>query len=369
MAFRNYFKHGVLVFVVAIIAFGLTACNGDSEQTSLDDTKNEKTYTLNLNSVYPPPKYEDSPKSIFIEKFAKLVEERTNGRVKIDVFYSGQLVKPDQALEAVSSGTVDMVASAPYWGEVLPTLDFAFLPFGFLGTEHAYHVLNETEIGKIMEKNLAEYGAKVLMYRPTGIEGIISKEPIEEISDMEGKKIRLGSGIWTDWYRSMGVAPANIAGAEQYQALQRGVIDATMYVFYAVDTYKLHEVAKHITIPGVLDPIYSMNMISMKKWKELPSDIQDTIMEVADEIEKEAFSAMDKMTKRAMDAAKENGVTIHQLTDESYQEFKESAQIVWEEYASINSETKKIVEILKKDQKKYLKAHPNALEWEKKYFQ
>lgn len=267
MAFCNYFKHGVLVFVVAIIAFGLTACNGDSEQASSDDTTNEKSYTLNLNSVYPPPEYEDSPKSIFTKKFAKLIEERTNGRVKVDVFYSGQLVKQDQALEAVASGTVDMVASAPYWGEVLPTLDLAFLPFGFLGTEHAYHVLNETEIGKIMEKNLAEYGAKVLMYRPTGIEGIISKEPIEEISDMEGKKIRLGSGIWTNWYRSMGVAPANIAGAEQYQALQRGIIDATMYVFYAVDTYKLHEVAKHITIPGVLDPIYSMNIISMKKWK------------------------------------------------------------------------------------------------------
>src|SRR5699024_4221588 len=99
-------------------------------------------------------------------------------------------------LDALKSNSIDMAASGSYWAETIPTNDFTFLPFAFYGPDHMMHVLKETEIGEIFERNLEEQGVKVLMYWPSGNEGIMSKDPVEKVSDMEGKTFRLGTGLW-----------------------------------------------------------------------------------------------------------------------------------------------------------------------------
>jgi len=61
--------------------------------------------------------------------------------------------------------------------------------------------------------------------------------------------------IWPSWYKDMGVAPINVAVAEQYEALMRGTLDATIYPIYTIETYKFYEVCKYLTLPGFVDPL------------------------------------------------------------------------------------------------------------------
>ncbi|WP_085993054.1 TRAP transporter substrate-binding protein [Oceanobacillus senegalensis] len=357
-------KGRFLLPIIILSVIVLSACSSSGEQSSgSGGGSGEETYRLTMNVTFPPVTDENEPKYAATEKFAELVNERTDGRVEVDVYFSGQLASADQTLDALKSGTIDMAGAGSYWGETIATNDFPWLPFAFYGPNHMSHVLNETEIGEIYEGNLEEQGVKVLMYWPSGNEGIISKEPVKSIEDMSGKTFRLGSGIWAKWYEEMGAAPANISGGEQYEALMRGTIDGAMYPFYALDTHNLHEVADHITVPGVLDPVLVATYINLDKWNSLPEDIQQTIEEVSKEMEELAFENSVKMDEAALELAQEHGVEIHQLTREEFQKFIDSSQVVWDEFAARNEDTKRIVELLKEDQKEYLENNPDAQEW------
>jgi TRAP-type C4-dicarboxylate transport system substrate-binding protein len=382
---KRTLKHGVLV-VMMMLVLATVACgggsnatsnssgsdqaatsNGDNKDTGGEKEDSGKTYTLTLNTTWPPPKYDDEPKAFGVNKFAQLIEEKTNGRVKMKIYWSNQLVPQDQALDALASGTIDMEDAGPYWSDKVPTQDFLWLPNAFYGPDYVLHLLHDTEIGQIFERNLENYGVKVVGYWPSGVEGIISKDPVTTIEDMKGKKFRMGSGSWKSWYESMGTAPVNVAAAEQYEALLRGTMDGTIYPLYTLDTYKFHEVAKHITVPGFVDPIMIMNYMSLKTWNKLPEDIQQAILEAGKEVEKEAVAAEIKLDDNTLKLAEQNGVTIHRLTREEFDRFTQSAQIVWDEFAAKNADTKRMVEVLKQDQKEYLEKNPEAKEWEKRW--
>jgi len=355
---RMMFGFGILILLVMVLA----GCSVE-QSSQVEGSNQEETYRLTMNVSYPPVTQETEPKHAATEKFAELVKERTDGRVEVDVFFSNQLIDTDQTLEALKSGAIDMAGAGSYWGETVATNDFPWLPFAFYGPDHMLHVLRDTEIGEIFESNLEEQGVKVLMYWPSGNEGILSSEPITSVEDMNGKTFRLGSGLWTDWYEEMGASPANISGGEQYEAMMRGTVDGTMYPFYALDTHNLHEVTDYITVPGILDPVLVATYINIDKWESLPEDLQQTIEEVAMEMEELAFENSKIMDEKSLEIAQENGVEIIRLTREEYQEFVDSSQVVWDEFASRNEDTKRIVELLREDQKEYLENNPDAQEY------
>lgn len=360
-----------LIGILALVAFFATACGqqktaapkGEQAATS----GQEKTYTLNLNCTYPPPKYEWESKYIANDKFAKRVEEATNGRVKVKVFYNNQLAPQAQGLEAVKNAVVDIESCASYWGGVIPESDFLWLPFWSKGEEHAIHAVRETEIGKILDEAYRKQGAHILFYWPVSIEGIISKKPVKSYADIKGMRMRMGSSIWPSWYQKMGVAPINVAAAEQYEALMRGTMDGTIYPIYTIDTYKFHEVCKNLTLPGFVDPMLCYSLVSLKTWDALPADLKQIIEKVALEIEKESIAGSQKLTNSVLDLCAQHKVAVHKLTKAEFEKFKESAMPLWEEFAAKNPQCAKMVQIIKEDLKKWEATNPESKEWEERW--
>ncbi|OUM86833.1 MAG: hypothetical protein BAA01_15495 [Bacillus thermozeamaize] len=370
-------KIGLLLCLLSLL--WVSACGGGGEPASSQDNsgKDDKnsngqdgnTYRLTYNLTFPPAANDWEPKYWAAEEYARLVKERTNGRVQIDVFYSNQLVPQNELLDALASGTVDMGGASAYYGQLVPEIDAIWLPFWNKGEEHAMHVMRETEVGKIFEKSLEDYGAKVLFYWPTGMYALMTKEPVQSLKDLKGIKMRLAFGIWKQWYEQMGVAPANVAAAEQYEALLRGTIDGVIYPTYTIETYKFHEVIDYLTVPGFIDPTLCFTMISKAKWDQLPSDIQQILLEVGREMEQKAAEASKKYTENAIQLAEEKGVKVNRLKPEEFEEFRRSAEVVWEEFAKRNSNTQRIVEILKKDLEDWARENPAAKEWEKRWLE
>ncbi|MEW6275453.1 MAG: TRAP transporter substrate-binding protein [Bacillota bacterium] len=365
-----------LVFLILmVIAFALLACScGQKQQPALKEggqgkepAKPAQTYTLKMNVIYPPPVFDWEAKKISTEVFAKRVEEATQGRVKIQFFYNSQLAPAAQGLDALKKGVVDLWNGSSSWGGIVPESDVIWLPYGFMGAQHAMHVLRETEVGKIMDEAYQKQGAKILFYWPSGSMVIISKKPVKNFNDIKGMKVRLGYAIWKNWYQRMGAAPINVAVAEQYEALMRGTADATIYPEYTIETYKFHEVCKYVTVPAVVDPGMCYVLVSLNTWNSLPEDLRQTIEKVALEIEKETVPATQRLTEYALESATKKGVQIIKLNRTEFEKYKESAMPAWEEFAARSPQCAQMVKILKEDIKKWEETRPEAKQWYEKW--
>ncbi|WP_347491219.1 TRAP transporter substrate-binding protein [Desulfoscipio sp. XC116] len=354
------------IIVLMVAALFTTGCGGSNENVD-GDKATGKTYTLNLNCPYPPPAYEWESKYIAHEKFAERVKEATNGQVNIKIYYNSQLSSTEQALDSLKRGVSDMESSTSYWGGTVPESDVIWLPFWSKGHKHAIHVMRETKIGDMFEEAYHKQGAKLLFYWPVSIEGLISTEPIKTFDDMKGTKLRMGSTMWPTWFKEMGVTPINVAPSEQYEAMMRGTMDGTIYVLYSIDTYKFYEVAKHLTLPGFIDPFLCYVLVNEEAWNKLPEEYQKAIEEIAMEIEKEAIQGSERLTDSILDICNEKGVTVTKLKKEEFEKFRASATPLWNEYAARNATTAEMVKILKEDLEQWETENPESKAWEERW--
>lgn len=343
-------KKSVLACVLVLILL-LTACGGGNSKDSQNsaDGNNEsnekKQYKLTYNVAFPKGDPEDVV-SISTERFAEEIYKRTNGQVQIDVFYSSQLAPVDQILTALEKGSIDMAYSLPeYYGEVAPTGFYGSLPFLGKDIDEFISLLREKGIADIMNEEFEEHGAKILLYATPGEYGFLSKKPIRTVEDMKGLTARAGNSLWTPWYEAMGTAPANIPSTDIYQALQLGTVDAVASSLNTIDYYNYHEVVTSITA-GLRVSALSAGFISMKTWESLPKDIQQIFLEVAAEIEQQNIAFYRKNVGVPAQFAKEKGIDVYVIEGEAYDDFVESAQILYDKFAEFNERTKKISEIM-----------------------
>lgn len=324
-------------------------------------------YNLKMNVIYPPPITDWEAKYLTTKVFAQRVEAATNGQVKIQYFFNSQLSPVAQGLAALKKGVADLWNGSSSWGGTVPEGDVIWLPYAFRGPEHAMHVLRETEVGKIIDEAYRKQGSKVLLYWPSGGMIFISKKPIKALEDVRGMKLRFGYAIWKNWYQRMGASPISITVAEQYEALMRGTVDATIFPDYTIDTYKFSEVCKYVTVPSVVDPGMCYILVSLDKWNSIPADLQKTIEKVAIEIEKETIPATERLSKESLNKGYEKGVQMIKLSRTEFEKFQDSAMPAWEEFAAKSPECAKMVKLIKEDIQQWEKTRPESKQWYDKW--
>lgn len=328
----------------------LTACSNSEGANSQEGGSANQTFHFTFNSNFPKSTNEYEGEHLMIEKFAQRVEEETGGRVTFDLYFSNALVAGDQILDALASGTIDFALTVPqYYGDIVPSAFVVNLPFWSESTDHALKLLKESEVGQILEQETEAYGAKTLMYGPTGEYGFMSNAPIHRIEDLKGLVFRTGGGLWTPWYDTLGLGSANVGVSEVYEAIQRGVIDGYPSPYKNIETFKWYEVTDYIILPPILSSNYMVTYVSLQAWNKLPKDLQDIILKVASEIEQETIEGAKYLTEQSLKFAEENGVEVITLPDEEVQKLKESSQIVWDNFANMSENNARIVEILNQE--------------------
>lgn len=353
-----------ILFVLVLL---LAACGGgDAKETTTSETSsektaeagdNEKTYTLKMNVAFPPPVLDWEPKQKSTEDFAKLVEEKTDGRVKIEIYFNNQLAGEKESLDALAKGTIDLQSTTPHtWADRVPESNFPTLAYWNMGPDHTKYMLTETELGELYEEALDEYGVKVLFYWGSDATGYMSNKPIAKPEDLKGLILNQSGSLTANYYKAMGAATANVPVAELFEALHRGTLDAVIAHYNALESYNFHEVVKYVTVPGSVDVIFGLVAIGEDKWNEIPKDLQDAIMEASEETEVESFEAAKKLTDHAMAFAKENDIEVIEMSDEAIQEAQElSKEYIWDEFAKMNDRTKRMVEVINEENEKWIK--------------
>ncbi len=217
----------------------------------------------------------DTPKGQGVERFKKLAEERTKGRVRVDVFPNSQLYKDKEELEALQIGSVQMLApSISKFGPMgLKEFEVFDLPF-ITPTIESFRKVADGPVGQSYLKKLESRGIKGLAYWDAGFRMMTANRPLHTVADYKGLKMRVGSSkVIEAQMRALQVIPQTISFSEVYQSLQTGVVDGGETVLSNVWTQKFYEVQKHASLTHHTHQAYGI-VANKKFWEELPADIR-----------------------------------------------------------------------------------------------
>src|SRR3954468_6881904 len=194
----------------------------------------------------------DTPKGKGAEYFKKLAEERSKGRVKIEVYPNSQLYKDGEEMEALQLGSVHLLAPSLAKFGPLGVREFEVfdLPYIFDDAKEL-HKVTEGPVGKQLFDKLGSKGITGLAYWDNGFKVMSANKPLKLPADFKGQKMRIQSSkVIEAQMRALGAIPQVMAFSEVYQALATGVVDGTENPPSNEYTQKMHEVQKYTTRSG-----------------------------------------------------------------------------------------------------------------------
>jgi C4-dicarboxylate-binding protein DctP len=251
---------------------------------------------------------EHTPKGQAALEFKKLAEQRTKGRVKVEVYPNSQLYKDKEEMEALQLGAVQMLAPSLAKFAPLGVKEFELfdLPFIFDNYQEL-HKVTQGPIGAKLLKKLESRGIQGLAYWDNGFKVMSANKPLRKPEDFKGLKMRIQSSKVLDAeMRSVGANPQVLAFSEVYQALQTGVVDGTENPPSNLYTQKMHEVQKYVTLSdhGYLG--YAV-IVNKKFWSELPADVRAALESAMKDATKFANDVAKKDNDEALAAVKKSG--------------------------------------------------------------
>ncbi|WP_026840514.1 TRAP transporter substrate-binding protein [Citrifermentans bremense] len=249
-----------------------------------------------------------TPKGQAADYFKKLAEERTKGRVKVEVYPNSQLYKDKEEMEALQLGAVQMLAPSLAKFAPLGVKEFEVfdLPFIFDNYQEL-HKVTQGPVGAKLLKKLEPKGILGLAYWDNGFKVMSANKPLKSVDDFRGQKLRIQSSkVLDSQMRSVGAMPQVLAFSEVYQALQTGVVNGTENPPSNLYTQKMHEVQKYVTLSdhGYLG--YAV-IVNKKFWQGLPADIRTILEGCMKDATKYANEIAKKDNEEALAAVKKSG--------------------------------------------------------------
>ncbi len=210
------------------------------------------------------------------EYFAKIINERTKGRVKITTYPAGTLIPPDRLYEGVATGIVDIGQVSPsYVPTRFPANDATLLPYRMKNGWVYTHASNDWML-KFKPKEYDDVRMLLQVSPGPYVIGMRNK-PVAKPEDLKGMKLRASGTQAAAYIKALGATAVNMPMGEAFEALQRGVIDGTLAPVEPLKAWKHAEVIKYETkLP--LQCVSGNNLfMNLAKWNSLPADIKKII--------------------------------------------------------------------------------------------
>jgi len=251
-----------------LVALCLTACKPA-----------EPTETIKLSySVFFPPTH---VQCIAATNWAHEIQQRTGGRVQITVYPAGSLTKADQCYEGVIKGISDLGMSCfAYTRGRFPLLEGLDLPLGYPDGATATRLAN-TIIQKYQPAELND--VKMLYVHAHGPGILASKKPVHSLDELKGMKVR-ATGLSAKIVEALGATPVAMSQPETYEALAKGVVEATLCPIETLKGWKQGETIEYVVDATAIGYTTAMFVVMNKdKWAALPADVQQVFTEVSQE--------------------------------------------------------------------------------------
>lgn len=314
-----------ILMIVIIFSTLFTGCGNIKANTAL---KND-VITIKIGHVLAPT----HPYQLGLEKFAQLVSQKTNGKVKVEIFHSSQLGNERDMVEGLQIGVLEstLVSTAPLSSFTKKFYVFD-LPFIFKDIKSARQIV-DGPIGQELLKSLENQGVIGLCYFENGFRNITnSKKPINTPEDLKGMKIRtMENPVHMASFRAMGASPTPMAFGELFTALQQGTIDGQENPLPVIDTSKFYEVQKYLSFT---EHFYAPAPLLISKlfFEKLSPQIQKAIKESALEARDYERQLLDDMNSKLEKDLAERGMKINKPDKAP---FIDAVQSVYKQYEKV----------------------------------
>lgn len=331
------------VFVLFIVMFAAACSNssgttstsnqesaGNTSQSAPQDSKEEEQYTLKLAHGFPTGAYHHT----FMEWFAKEVDNKSEGRLKIEIYPTAQLMPPDQEIPGILQGQIDMShSSSPVLAGFDPIWNFYELPFIFkydpkdpnTFLENRIKFNNSENGGKLIAKKMEEKGLKVISLSFVDMFGSVftaSKDNlITSPESAKGLRLRTPGGMMgPETAKAIGASSMTIAGAEVITALQQGVVDGLLTTpIYAHDAKLPVESFSVVPVFNSVTPV----LMSLEKFESLPADLQEILLQAGKDLENYAKETVAEKALTVYTSMEEQGIEIYYPTDKEMKHWEE----------------------------------------------
>mgnify|MGYP005839669449 CR=1 FL=1 len=267
---------------------------------------------------------------ILATEWAKEIEKRTNGAVKINMFPGGTLTPADQCYDGVVKGISDIGMSVvSYVKGRFPLSEVIDLPLGYRGGSQATKLCN-AYFAKFKPKEFDD--VKIMYFHGHGPGIVNTKKPVERLEDLKGMKLRC-TGTSAKVAAALGATPVPMPQTDTYDALQKGVVEGVLSPIEVLKGWKFAEVTSSTTQNfGSSYSLLFFVAMNKKKWESLPKDVQETIEKINQEwIEKTAKLWVD-LDKEGTEFALSKGHKIIPLSKEEDARWAKLVEPVLQEY-------------------------------------
>lgn len=282
--------------------------------------------------------------------FAKLAAERSNGRIKITVYPSGQLGGDEAIGRELVRGTLDMAFVNPNsMVGIDPLFDFHILPFIATNYEDIDRIYygGDNIIKTTLRETIERHRMKILGYFENDIRAISnSKKPVKTVDDLKGLKLRVvPSQSLRMFFEKAGSQVVIMPFPELFTALQQGTVDGQENGAILIHQARFYEAQKYVTL---LNHSYVMSTItaSQRALQRLSPQDQALLEEIGKEVGEWQVKRNRSDATVALQELKKAGLEIHQPTEDELKGFRELGEKVWTELASVYGE-KRIAELKK----------------------
>jgi tripartite ATP-independent transporter DctP family solute receptor len=327
-------KIGVGILIPGMLLLGAcsagTKSSGAGEIKAKADTKSIQERTIKagigLNA--------DHPQGLGLKKFVELVKEKSDGKLKVQPFYSATLGDDQKMTEALQGGMQEITipSTSPLVGMIKEYGIFDF-PFLFNTPEEADAIL-DGKIGQQLLDKLPEHGLIGLGYWENGFRQLTnSKHPVKTADDFKGLKIRtMQNEVHLDAFKKLGANPTPMAFSEVFTALEGKTVDGQENPLATIKSNKFNEVQEYLSLTRhVYTPF--VFLVSKKFWDGLSEKEKTILKESAVEAGKYQRQLSREEDKKAVEELKSQGMKVNEVSAEEKAKMKKIIQPVIDKYA------------------------------------
>lgn len=238
------------------------------------------------------------------------LQEETNGRYAVEVVTAEELgMSGTEFLRVLNSGMIDFAEiTTGYVSGDFPMIEAPELP-GLSSSYEGYRAITDAWMENVVAENEDRMGGKVISSFAWGPMRLYSTFPVGDLSDLEGKKIRVFSSSQAKYIEELGAEPMSLPMSEVYGALQRGLIDGMVTGAEHISRMNLWETTRYVSDIGIA-PATGYIVVSQRTWNSLPREVQDAIEEFTGEFSDEGWRLGAKNKELGFEIAQENGMNL-----------------------------------------------------------
>lgn len=293
----------------------------------------ESEYTIKLAHHHNVGGYADN----IANKFKEIVEEKTNGRVKVEVYPGGQLGQETEAAEGVLMGTLDMaVISTVMFDNMIPGTAIFALPLfiSWKSNEQMCKLFNDSNIFIELNNKMNKKEGMILGTFTTGYRHMMFKDKeVKTLEEFKGLKMRSPeSELFINMYKALGANPTSVTWGETYTALQTGVVVGLDCSASDLITMGFQEVTKYCLLTHHMIGTMSL-VINKSLFDKFPEDIQDIISEAGKEAANYVTEQVRNQEEEIIESLKEQGMIFNELSNEEKVKFIKAMEPVIDNWA------------------------------------